>query len=221
MRISIIVPAFNQGQYLAQTLDSIFAQTIKPHEVIVINDGSQDETQEIASSYPVKLINQVNKGLASARNTGIMNMTGDFFLPLDSDDLLMENAVEKILEVIKFTDADIVAPSFKCFGINNDTVVLMPNPMLEDFKVANRIGYFSAIRRDALLEIGGYSPRMVFGYEDLHLWINLLSRGKRIVTMKDILILYRTKENSMFTDSLKHHYELMGQIYKDFPDFHA
>ena len=221
MKISIIVPAFNQGQYLAQALDSIFAQTIKPHEVIVINDGSQDKTQEIASLYPVKLINQVNKGLASARNTGIMNATGDYILPVDSDDILLENCVERISEVIEETDADVVAPSFKCFGVNNDTVVLMPNPTLEDFKTANRIGYASAIKKEVLLEVGGYSPRMTWGYEDLHLWVNLLTRNYKLVTIKDVLWLYRTKEKSMVHEAQSHHQELMAQIYKDFPNFHA
>ena len=115
-------------------------------------------------------------------------------------------------------EISIVAPSFKEFGIRNTTIILMQNPTLEDFKIANRIGYFSAIRRDALLEVGGYSPRMVHGYEDLHLWINLLSEGKKIVTIPEALILYRTKEQSMIHDAQKHHSELMEQIYEDFPN---
>lgn len=219
-KISICIPCYGQAQYLAQAIDSVLAQTLKPHEIIVVNDGSPDETRYIAKSYPeVKYIEQVNKGLASARNTGIMNMTGDYFMPLDADDMMLENCLEKVSQVIEETDADIIAPSFKCFGKSEGTVQLMPNPTLEDFKVANRIGYFSAIKRTALLEIGGYSPRMIHGYEDYHLWINLLSKGKKIVTMQDILILYRTKENSMITDAQKHHSELMVQIHKDFPSW--
>lgn len=219
-KISFIIPAYNQAQYLAQCIESVLSQTVKPYEIIVVNDGSQDDTRYIAKSYPIKYIEQVNKGLASARNTGLMNMTGDYFYPLDSDDMMLENCLEKTTETIeKNPDADIIAPSFKCFGKYNESVILMDNPQLEDFKVANRIGYFSAIKKEALLEIGGYSPRMIHGYEDYHLWVNLLSQGKKIVTMKDILILYRTKENSMITDAQKHHSELMTQIYKDFPNF--
>ena len=140
-------------------------------------------------------------------------------MPLDADDMMLENCLERVSQVIEETNADIVAPSFKCFGTQEGTVQLMPNPTLEDFKTANRIPYCSAIKREALLEVGGYSPRMTFGYEDYHLWINLLSVGKKLITIPDILILYRTKENSMITDSLKHHGELMSQIFKDFPSW--
>lgn len=220
--VSIIIPCFNQQEWVADAIQSALDQTI-PCEVIFINDGSTDNSLQVAKSYEnqgIRVVNQVNKGLASARNTGIMWATGDFVLPLDSDDILQENCVAKIIETIeKNPDADIVAPSFKCFGKYNDSVILMENPTLNDFKEANRIGYFSAIKKRALLEIGGYSPRMTFGYEDYHLWINLLSAGKKLVTMKDILILYRTKENSMYSEALKHHSELMSQIYKDFPSW--
>ena len=224
-KISVIIPTFEQDQYLAECIESVLAQTLKPHEIIVVNDGSQDDTRYVAGQYPeVKYIEQVNKGLSSARNTGIMNSTGDYIYPLDSDDMMQENCIERISQVIEETNADVVAPSFKCFGKSNEEIVLMENPKLEDFKPTNgfptnRIGYFSAIKKEALLEIGGYSPRMTFGWEDYHLWINLLSKGKKIVTIKDILMLYRIKENSMITEANAHATELWTQIYKDFPNF--
>jgi glycosyltransferase involved in cell wall biosynthesis len=197
------------------------------HEIIVVDDGSKDNSLEIAERYmfkefpyiesPVRVISQVNKGLSSARNTGIMNAIGDYILPLDADDIFHGDIIEKITKVIEETDADIVAPSFKCFGKAQDEVVLMDNPTLEDFKTGNRIGYFSAIRKSKLLQIGGYSPRMTWGYEDYHLWINLLSVGVKLVTLKDKLVLYRTKEHSMINVAQSHHEELMAQIKKDFP----
>ena len=219
-KISVVIPCWNQAQYLPEAIESVLAQTLKPHEVIVVNDGSPDDTRYIAKSYPeVKYIEQVNKGLASARNTGIMNMTGDYFYPLDADDKMYPNCVERVSRVIEETDADIVAPSFRCFGEQTGEVILMPEPQFNDFKAGNRIGYFSAIKKQALLEIGGYSPRMIHGYEDYHLWVNMLHAGKRIVTIPEPLIFYRTKKESMITDAQKHHSELMTQIYKDFPRF--
>lgn len=218
MRITIGISAYNQQEFLCDAIESALNQTI-PCEVIVVNDGSPDNTREIAERYPVKLINQVNKGLASARNTAIMNMEGTHFLPLDSDDLLLENCAEEILKLA--TIADIAAPSFKEFGVSQRDVILMENPTLDDFKLGNRIGYFSAIKREALLECGGYSQRMQEGYEDYHLWIDLLSRGKKIVTIPTPLVLYRTKKESMYTEALKHHDKLMAQIKKDFPHVYA
>ena len=225
MKVSIVIPSYNQSQYLNSAISSAMDQTVKAHEIIVIDDGSTDNSLDLARSYiqekNVKVISQVNKGLASARNTGIMNATGDYILFLDADDMLVENAIERIAEVAKKTNADIVSPSLKCFGLAQDEIILMENPTIEDFKVANRVGYCSAIKRDVLLEVGGYSPRMMFGYEDLHLWFDLLSRGKKLVTVPEVLWLYRTKENSMIHEAKAHHEELMNQIKKDFPKIYA
>lgn len=216
--ITIGIPSYNQSDYLREAIDSALAQT-EPCEIIVADDGSTDNSLGIAQNYggKIKVISQVNKGLASARNTIIMNMKGDHLLPLDADDKLEPNAVERIQEYIDTTDADIIAPSFRTFGTTNQEIILSPSPNVFDFLEANRIGYFSAIRKSKLLEIGGYSPRMTWGYEDLHLWINLLDRGAKLVTIKDILVNYRTKENSMITTAQQHHDELMAQIKKDFP----
>ncbi len=217
---SIVVPSFNQQEFLLDAIDSALHQTVRS-EIIVIDDGSTDHSLAIAQHYwaknHIKVIPQVNKGLASARNTGIMNAKGDWILPLDADDILQDNCVERIMETIaQIPDADVVAPSFKTFGLSNEEVILMPNPTLEDFKTGNRIGYCAAIRKSVLLEVGGYSPRMTFGYEDYHLWFDLLSRGKKIVTIPEVLWLYRTKERSMIHEAQAHHWELMQQINKDF-----
>ena len=219
IKISCIIPCFNHQEYVATAIASALDQTI-PCEIIFVNDGSTDNSLEIAKSFQnkgVRIVNQVNKGLPSARNTGIMNATGDYILPLDSDDMLMEKAIEKITEVAEQTNADVISSSFKCFGLSQQEITLMENPTIEDFKIANRVGYCSAIKREALLEVGGYSPRMWVGWEDYHLWFDLLLRGKKIVTIPEVLWLYRVKEYSMIHEANKHADELWGQIIKNFP----
>lgn len=217
MKISVIIPSYGQAEYLSQAIESVLAQTEQPHEIIVIDDGSPDNSIEIAKKYPVKLIQQTNRGLSSARNTGIMNATGDYIFPLDADDMMTENCIKRINEVIDETYADIIAPSFKTFGTSNEEVILMTNPTIEDFKTGNRIGYFSAIKKSALLEIGGYSSKMIWGWEDYALWFDLLSKGNILITIPEILMLYRTKEQSMITVANAHADELWRQIHKDFP----
>lgn len=217
MRFSVIIPSYNQAKYLPDAIESVLKQSCEDFEVIVIDDGSTDNSLDIAKSYPVKVISQVNKGLASARNTGIMNAQGEYIYPLDADDMMTKNCLRKVDLIINETKADIVAPSFMTIGKSVGNVILSPNIKLEDFKTANRIGYFSAIRRSKLLEIGGYSPRMTWGYEDYHLWFDLLSRGAKLVTTQEPLILYRVKEESMITTAQQHHDELIAQIKKDFP----
>lgn len=214
--ITISISSYNYEKFLPDAIESALNQTV-PCEVIVVNDGSTDNSLEIARKYPVKVINQVNKGLSSARNTGLMNCKTDWILFLDADDVLLPNCVEKIEHKIKETEADVIGLSFKEFGIRDTIIQLMPEPKLEEFKVANRIGYCSAIKTDVLREVGGYSPRMLWGYEDYALWFDLLTRGKKIVTIPEIVWLYRTKENSMIHDAQAHHVELMQQICKDFP----
>lgn len=221
--ITVVIPSYNQRDYLSSAIDSVFDQIKIPHSLIVVDDGSTDGSLEIANGYKenpkleYKVISQVNKGLASARNTGIMNARTRYILFLDADDILLPNCIENIYKVIDETEADIISPSFKCFGVSNQEVILMVDPKLEDFKTGNRIGYCSAVKREALLEVGGYSPRMNFGYEDYAIWFDLLGRGKKIVTIPEVLWLYRTKEKSMMNDALAHHKELMAQIAKDFP----
>jgi len=226
--ISIIIPSYNQQEYLPDAIESALNQTVKADEIIIVDDGSTDNSLEIAKKYPVKVVSQVNKGLASARNAGIMNAKGDYCLFLDADDMLLDNCVKRILEAIDknsgltneglmFGQPDIIAPSFKCFGLSQQEVILMPNPTIEDFKTANRIGYCSAIKRSALLEVGGYNPKMTWGAEDYDLWFDLLKRGKKLVTIPEVLWLYRIKEKSMWSETQKHQEEFMNQIKLNHP----
>lgn len=225
-KISVIIPCFQQAEYLEDCLDSVLNQTLSAHEVLVINDGSTDNTQEIAERYmfkefpgiesPVRVINQVNKGLSSARNTGIMNATGDYILPLDADDMLMETSLEKLTRAINETNADIIAPSFKEFG-KSDREVILSQFTVEDLKMANRLPYFCAIKRTKLLECGGYSSRMKWGYEDYHMWFDLFSRNTSIAFIDKPLVMYRTKDHSMIHEANEHRQELMAQIATDFP----
>lgn len=215
MKTTIIIPCYNQAEYVSDAIESCLQQGAL--EIIVINDGSTDNSKEIIEKYPVKLINQVNKGLPSARNTGLMNAKGEYILPLDADDILVDGALKKMEQYIE--EYSIVAPSFKCFGEHNN-VVLLAETELSHFAEANRIGYFSLYRKEDALAIGGYSPRMLQGYEDYHFWINMLTSGASIKVLQDILVLYRTKKHSMIHDAQKHHDSLMGQIKKDFPNLY-
>lgn len=225
--ISIIVPSYNQQEYLADCIDSLLDQNVHG-EIIIVDDGSTDGSLDIAKKYEserpdvVKVVSQVNKGLASARNTGIMNASWGWCLFLDADDMMADGGLEKLLKKIKEVDPlgiDVVSGSFKTFGTSSYEVKLIPRPTLEDFRLGNRIGSSTAVRKSALLKVGGFSPRMAKGYEDMHLWVNLLSRGSMIVTIPDIVWLYRTKEKSMWKDiTPEMHSELLAQINKDFPN---
>lgn len=217
--VSVIIPVYNGEKWLREAIESVLSQTEKAGQIVIVNDGSTDKSLEIALEYPITVINQVNKGLASARNTGIMNIVDDVMvLFLDADDILLPKCIEKIQKIVDETHADIIAPSFKEFGLSEREVILMPNPTLENFKTANRIGYCAAIKRSVLLEVGGYNPKMKWGAEDYDLWFDLLKRGKKIVTIPEVLWMYRTKENSMWTETQKYYKEFMHQIAYNHPE---
>lgn len=224
--ISIVIPSFNQSEYLEDCLESAYNQTMPALEILVVDDGSTDNSLEIARQYEfkefpgvestVRVISQVNKGLSSARNTGIMNAKGDYILFLDADDMLKENAIARITQEILGTNADVIAPSFKEFGKSNREIILGGFTM-EDLKATNRLGYFCAIKRSALLECGGYQPKMKWGFEDYHMWFDLFRRGKSLVIIPEVLVMYRVKEHSMIYEANEHANELHAQIQKDFP----
>jgi len=92
--VSVVIPCYNHGQYLSQAIESVRRQTYIPIEIIVINDGSTDHTEEVVKQYAeIKYIAQQNLGLSSARNTGLINSKGDLIVFLDADDLLCPDAI--------------------------------------------------------------------------------------------------------------------------------
>ena len=111
MMISIIVPVYNSEKYIDRCLDSILNQTYKDLEIVLVNDGSNDQSLKILENYAlrdtrIKVVNQENKGVAAARNTGLDNATGDYILYVDSDDWIENNMVERMVELS--ANADIV-----------------------------------------------------------------------------------------------------------------
>ena len=95
-KISIIIPVYNVEEYIKECLDSVMNQTYKDYEVIVVNDGTKDNSMEIVKDYDVKIINQKNKGLSGARNTGVKHAQGKYLLFLDSDDTIEKDLLKKL-----------------------------------------------------------------------------------------------------------------------------
>lgn len=100
-KFSIIVPVYNVEKYVSKCLDSIKQQTFKDYEVIVVNDGTKDNSIEIAKKYDVKIITQKNQGLSEARNTGVKNSSGEYLIFLDSDDYLEKDLLKNINGLLK------------------------------------------------------------------------------------------------------------------------
>lgn len=111
--ISVIIPIYNTEQYLKECLDSVCSQSYKDIEIICINDGSTDNSEEITRSYAqqdqrIKLISQKNQGLSITRNNGVSQAQGEYLFFLDSDDTIEQNAIETLYNRAERTQADIV-----------------------------------------------------------------------------------------------------------------
>lgn len=127
LRLSIIVPVYNVADYLAKCLDSLITQDLPQdeYEVIVVNDGSTDNSREIANYYAEKysniiLINQTNKGLSEARNTGVQNAKGEYVQFVDSDDYLEFNVLGGLLKQIEADKLEVLRFKYQNVRINTE-----------------------------------------------------------------------------------------------------
>lgn len=135
-KISVIVPVYNSEKYIERCLTSIINQTYKNIEIIIINDGSTDNSQGIIDKYvkenqnTIKTYQTKNNGVASARNLGIEKVTGDYFLFVDSDDYIEQNLIEKLNSIIEKEKVDIVKYKMKIIKENN-TGEISAGPVFE------------------------------------------------------------------------------------------
>lgn len=100
-KFSIIIPVFNVEKYIGKCIDSIMNQTYQDFEVIVVNDGTKDNSMNIVKNYDVKIINQQNQGLSAARNTGVKEAKGEYILFLDSDDSIEKDLLKELNKSLK------------------------------------------------------------------------------------------------------------------------
>ena len=110
MRISVVIPAYNAARWLADAIRSVQSQTLAPAEILVVDDGSTDETPAICASFApqVRSVRRENGGLAAARNTGFAQTSGEWLLFLDADDRLMPDAIARLAETAAGTAAGVV-----------------------------------------------------------------------------------------------------------------
>lgn len=204
--ISIIVPCYNQAEYLPETLQSVLMQKYEHWECVIVNDGSPDNTEEVATEWCNKdsrfvYVSKENGGLADARNYGIKHSKGKYILPLDSDDKISPDYTLEALDVLeKDETVKLVYCRAMLFGGDNEEWHLLPYTYDNLLFVRNCI-YCSAVYRRADYDKTpvGYNTNMKKGWEDYDFWISLLDRGDKVVKLDKVHFYYRTKEVSMRT----------------------
>ena len=202
-KVSIIIPCYNQGQYVDDAVSSCLAQTYDNIEIIIVNDGSTDKfTNDFLSKYQrpkTKVINKRNEGLAEARNTGINNATGKYILPLDADDKIAPTYVEKAVQIIEQDESvGIVYCLAEYFGVKQG-LWRLKEYKFPDILNSNCIFCTALFRRSDWEKVGGYRKEMLYGWEDYEFWLSLIEKGVGVYRLPEVLFYYRQHNMSMAT----------------------
>jgi len=195
VRVSVVIPCFNQARYLRECLDSVLAQSYRDFEAIVVDDGStglEDRAILDALDFPqTRVIRQTNRGLAAARNVGIAAARGEYVLPLDCDDLIKPTFLERTVGVLESDPSiGIVGTGVEYFG-DREGVWDLPPYAFPAFLFDNRLVCTCLFRKSDWEAVGGYNRNMSQGMEDWDFWISLVERGRGVVRLPDVLFRYR------------------------------
>ena len=222
--VSVIIPCYRQAHYLAESVGSLIAQSHRDWECIVVDDGSPDDTAEVVRALiaqnperRIRLLRQANQGLGAARNSGIRASMGRYILPLDADDRLAPEMLERCVALldarpgisIAFTDAQL----FGVQGHRWNTGPFTLEAELQD----NRIPYCSLYRRGVWDAVGGYDPTRRLSHEDWEFWLHALKRGFRGERIAEPLFHYRTAAASMVTECNAQRPKMLGILALNHP----
>jgi glycosyltransferase involved in cell wall biosynthesis len=206
--VSVITPCFRQGHFLADAIESVLAQSYRPVEMVVVNDGSDDNTEEVARRYGdrIRYVWQKNSGLPAARNAGIREARGDYFLFLDSDDLLHPEAISWLVEAIRGHEMAVGVMGVRVFTTDpavGEDVVRKPYPFLPTLLFRNNAPPLAYLVPASLVRTeGGFCRGVCYGCEDWDLWLRLALRGATPRFIPCVGGYYRRHAGSMSTKAI-------------------
>jgi glycosyltransferase involved in cell wall biosynthesis len=210
--VSVIIPTFNHGDFIVDTLESVFAQTYQDYEVIVVNDGSPDDTEVVLRPYieaqRIRYLCQENQGVAASRNAGLALARGEWIAFLDDDDLWPTDKLAWQVACLESSNAVMVGGLCSLFGDAKDRKMLLTS---HDFKAFMTPDLFKSnpfgspgqtlIRKSALNQIGGFDP-LIWGVDDMDLWIRLSKIGE-IRRYQKVALFYRAHDANASLDILR------------------
>jgi len=206
IRVSVIIPCYNAEETISKTIESVISQTYKEYEIIVIDDGSTDNTVDTVyrNFTNVKIFSQKNSGVSVARNKGVSLAKGELIAFLDSDDIWMPEKLEKQVAVIDFGYDMVHNPANNVCKIGSnewipDTTVIKEvkeGDYLKELFTGNFIVTSSVvIKKDCLVDVGGFRKNFK-NCQDWDLWIRVASKY-RIFQINKFLVLYQVREDSL------------------------
>jgi glycosyltransferase involved in cell wall biosynthesis len=199
--VSIIVPTYNRSKTICRTLDSIFAQTYPNFEILLVDDGSTDNTLELVKKYHderlIVICYEKNRGVSAAKNTGLNHITGSWFTILDSDDEIVPDALEQMLRIPSERDPSITAVTCNCLDTttfkNSGKGIEGDQYMDEEALITKCSGEFWGITKSELLEMDRFNENLP-GFESI-LWVKINSRARRYYIDKRLRIFHTGGED--------------------------
>lgn len=225
MKVSVVVPCFNQAQYLPQCLENLLSQTYKNWECIVVDDGSTDGTSEVAQSYckqenRIRYYYQTNLGLSGARNAGIAQATGELLYFLDSDDGLSPDAFNEFVN--EFTSNPRLVLVYCGYGLTRETLTHVMKVVIPKIDLVKSDLYrllcrgniapvhAAMVKREIVNKIGLFDETLKSA-EDWDFWLRLARVSNNVTVIKKILVYYRLTLQSM-TRNVKTFFEASLQV---------
>ncbi|MDY0039117.1 MAG: glycosyltransferase family A protein [Desulforhabdus sp.] len=223
-KVSIVVPFYRQLDTVSETLSSIALQTYRNIEVVLVNDGDTEDVLEVFKYFAAdnqdiecRYYYKTNTGLAETRNFGIRHASGDYVLPLDSDDMIASVFLEKTVPILEqHTKLGFVYTEVLFWGIKNQIWGRQDfDPLL--LLQRNQMTCTTLFCKEMWDVVGGYNTNMKHGYEDWDFWIDAIEKGYRGTNIHLPLFIYRRKADSML--ELRHQYDQMAkqQIIENHP----
>jgi len=203
--ITVIIPCYNYASFVAEAIESVFGQTLTPNEIIVINDGSTDNSLKVINKYKDRLtiIDQINKGVVETKNEALRGATSDWIIFLDADDKLPKNYIKTLYDEARKNNADVIYCGMHFIGSYKGTFESRPYT-LRSLRRGNYINNSALMRHSLLLDIGGYNKSMDFGYEDWELYLALANKKTRFCYVNKTFLYYRRhKTNSRDINALE------------------
>lgn len=218
LMVSIIIPCYNDWQFVEQAVNSALNQTHPNTEVIVVDDGSDAKTKEVLQRLEpkiAKLITQENKGQSTARNVGIKEAKGELILVLDSDDFFESTFCVQAIEVIeKNPEVKIVSCySFLLFEDGSSRIFETLGGNLEVFLCKNGALGSALFKKEDWMNCGGFDEMMKEGFEDWEFFIRLLKNGGIAEIIREPLYTYRKRSNTTTDRAQSRKHELYHYIY--------
>lgn len=223
--ISVILPVFNGERYLREAIDSILCQTFENFELIVVNDGSSDSTQEIIEEYArldsrVVCVSRENRGLVASLNEGISKAQGSWIARMDQDDIAYPQRFERQLEWIYKVNADICGSWVQPFGANQNYIhkhAIGNDAIRCELLFGCAFAHPSVMVKKALIQALKYDPNWEKA-EDYELWVRAALSGWKMANVPEVLLSYRQHEFQMSSESSNDQQALSQKVRKKYWD---